>query len=423
MAVLIGFAILLVMGLPVAFVLGMTGFLHLIAIDNEMFFRVFPQRMFSALDSFSLLAIPFFVLTGEIMNQGGITTRLIGLVRNLVGHMRGGLAYVNIVVGLFLAAIVGSANAEAAIRSKIIVPEMVKDGYDDDYAAAITATSSIIGPIIPPSMVFIVYGVIAGTSIGALFLAGIVPGLLITGAQLAVAYWYAKRKNFPVRPRSSMKNALSSLVMSIPALLIPLVIIGGVLSGVFTPTESGAIAVVIALLIGFFFYRTLKISHLKSILLDTGIISASVMLIISYANILGWTLAMERVPSTIASALLGISDNPYVILLLINILLLILGMFMETFSAMIILVPVLLPVIVELGIDPVHFGLIMCLNLTIGLITPPVGVTLFVTSDITKVPIERLIKASTPFVIASIVVLLVVTYWEDAVMFFPRLWM
>ncbi|WP_134704719.1 TRAP transporter large permease [Ammoniphilus sp. YIM 78166] len=409
----------LVAGIPIAMVLGLTSVVYILISGNFAFLMNVPQRMFIAADNFSLMAIPLFILAGELMNSGGITKRLTDFSRSLIGHLRGGLAYVNILVSMFLSAIIGSANAVAAIQSTSMVPEMKKDKYDEDYSAAVTAASSIMGPIIPPSMVFIVYGVSASASIGALFIAGIIPGLLLFLAFMVIAYFYARKKNFPTKERVPLSGILQSTLKAIPCLIIPIVIVGGIVSGSFTPTEAGAIGSFIAFVVGMFVYRELKWVDLPGIFTRMGLVTASIMIIVATANIFGWTLAIERIPQMIAEGILNISTNPLVVLLIINILLLIVGCFLEPFAAIIILVPVLLPVITQLGIDPVHFGVIVTLNLVIGLITPPVGIVLFVISGITKVPLSNLSRSVLPFIGAAIVVLLIVTYWPDLILYLP----
>ncbi|MGM8365264.1 TRAP transporter large permease [Virgibacillus sp. W0181] len=420
MSIALIFMVLLLAGVPVAFVLGLTSVFYLLVSGNYDFFLTIPQRMISAPNNFSLLAIPLFVLAGEIMNSGGITKRLADFSRALVAHLRGGLAYVNILVSAFLSAIVGSANAVAAIQSTFMVPEMKKDNYDEDYSAAVTAGGSIMGPIIPPSLIFILYGVAASTSIGALFLAGIIPGIMLTLGFFALAFIYAKKKGFPVKERASMQTVFKSFLMALPALLVPFLIIGGIFSGQFTPTEAGAIGSVIAFIVGMYVYKELKISNMPNVLIRTGVISASVLIINSTASVFSWTITMEGIPQMIAEGLTSISEKPWVILLIINILLLIVGMFLEPLSAIIILVPILLPVVEVLGIDPIHFGVVVSLNLTIGLITPPVGLVLFVVSGITKVSFVRLSKAIIPFALVAIVVLLIITYIPAIVTFIPE---
>ncbi|MDQ0341181.1 tripartite ATP-independent transporter DctM subunit [Caldalkalibacillus uzonensis] len=418
--IIITFLILLIVGVPIAFVLGLSSIFYILVSENFSFLINVPQRMIAAANNFSLMAIPFFVLAGELMNNGGITGRLTNFARSLVAHFRGGLAYVNILVSMFLSSIVGSANAVAAIQSSSMVPEMKKDGYSNEYSSAVTAASSIMGPIIPPSMVFIVYGVAAGTSIGALFLAGIVPGILLGIAFMVISYFYAKKKNYPTKVRSSINDMLKSFIIASPALTIPVLIIVGIVTGSFTPTEAGAMGSLIAFILGMFIYRDLKWNHLPGIFMRTGLITATIMIIVATANIFGWTLTMERIPQMIAETLLALSENPLVILLIINLLLLLVGMFLEPFAAIIILVPVLLPIIEQLGIDPVHFGVIVTLNLVIGLITPPIGIVLFVVSGATKVSVSQLSSAVVPFIIASVIVLLFVTYIPEIVLYLPQ---
>jgi len=422
MVLALAFAIFLALGIPIAYVLGLTGLTHIIYSGNFSFLMNIPQRMFVASDNFNLMAIPFFMLAGELMNFGGITIRLINLARALVGHLKGGLAYVNIFASMILAALMGSANAEASAMSKILVPAMIEDGYDKEFSTAVTAASSIMGPVIPPSMTMIIYAVAAGASIGELFLAGVVPGVLLAISFSILAYYYARKRNYPVKEkRASMSEVMKAVLSSGPALLVPIIMMGGIITGVFTPTEAAAIASFVAFIVGMFIYKELKLEHLPQVFFSTAVVTSSIMLIVATANIFGWTLAIEQIPQAIAHKILSISSNPIIILLMINVFLLIVGAVMETFAAIIILVPVFLPIMGQLGIDPTHFGLIVCLNLVIGLITPPLGVVLFVTSAINNISVEKLAKAVMPFVLASVVVLMIVTYLPDLILFIPRL--
>ena len=414
------FIVLLFVGVPVALVLGFTGFAHIL-FTNPDTLAIIPQRMISVVNNFTLLAIPFFVLAGELMNSAGITAKLVSLSRNIIGHLRGGLGYVNIMVGLFLGAILGSAAAEAAIRGSTIAPEMEKeDGYEREVAGAITATSSSLGPIFPPSIVFVLYAVLANVSIGAMFLAGIIPALLIALVHMIFIYFYARRKGLRKLPLPSFKKFLVSFLQAVPALLVPVIILGGIFSGFFTATESGAIACLLALIIGLV-TKNIKLSNLPTIFLKAGISTAAISFIVATSNILGWSLAFEQIPQKASELFLAISENPYIVLLLINALLLVVGMFLDITAAMLIMVPVLVPVILTLGIDPVHFGIIISLNLVIGLCTPPVGTVLFITANVVKVSLQRLIVASIPLIGWLLIVLLFVTYIPSNSLFLPKL--
>ncbi|MEW6276232.1 MAG: TRAP transporter large permease [Bacillota bacterium] len=417
----IGFVLLLLIGVPIAFVLGLTGVIHMYSTGNYLLFNNVAQRMFTGIDTFSLMAVPLFILAGDLMNSGGLTVRLVNFARALIGHLRGGLAYVSIMVSMFMAAIVGSATAVTALQCNTLVPEMVRDDYEEDFAVAVATGSSIMGPIIPPSMFFVVYGVVAGVSIGGLFIGGVIPGVLLGLSMMVVAYFYIKKKGYPVKPRASLRTLGKVTVEALPALLLPLIIMGGILSGVFTPTECGGAAVFVALIVGFFVYRELTWKKIPKILGQTAITTASILLVVATANIFGWTLAIEQIPQKIAQLMLSISTNKYVLLFIINIFLLIVGCIMEAFAAIVILVPVFKPIIAQLGIDPLHFGMVVCFNLIVGMITPPVGLCLFVASSITKLTIEKITRAIFPFICVSVVVLLLVTYLPTLSVWLPRL--
>ena len=421
MIIALTFVLFLIIGLPIAFALGATGVVHALIMGEVSLFTMLPQRMFSATNSSSLMAIPLFVLAGELMGVGGITEKLADVARSFIGHVKGGIAYTTVVVGFFLGALLGSANAAAALIGRIMKPEMDKDGYDEEFSSCLTAATSILGPIIPPSMVYIVYGVTAQVSIGDMFFAGIVPGLMLVVAFMVVIYITSKKNNvkWPVREKANFKTKITSVFQGIPALLIPIIILGGIVGGVTTPTESAAVASFVAFLVGLLVYKKLKFKHIPGILERTAVTTSSIMIIVALANILGWTMALDQIPQRIASCLLSISNNSYVLLLLINALLLIVGMIMETFAAIIILVPVLLPVITSVGIDPLHFGIVMSLNLVIGLITPPVGVALFTTASVTGVSLGKLIKPIWKWVGVSVVVLIIITYMPKIVTFLP----
>ncbi|HWO96594.1 MAG TPA: TRAP transporter large permease [Bacillus sp. (in: firmicutes)] len=419
--VILMFFVFLLIGIPISLVLGMTTILYFLLVGDSMLLESTPMRLYSGLENFGLLAIPLFMLAGELMNGGGITTRLVKFTKVLIGHVRGGLAYVTVVSNMFLASILGSANAQAAMMSKVMVPEMEKEGYDKEFSSALTLASSIVAPIIPPSMIFIIYGTLSGTSIGGLFMAGIIPGIMYGVGFISLIAFLGYKHNFPKSERATGKEIMQSMLDVLPALLVPFIIIVGILSGIFTATESAAIACAIAFLIGVFWYRELKWKEIPQILINTVISTATVTFLIAMANIFGWMIAFEQIPQLIANGMLSLSENPFVFLLLVNLMLLLLGMVLDGIAALIILTPVLMPLVTAFQIDPIHFGVIICINLTIGLLTPPVGTGLFIVSSIAEVKFERLVKATMPFLIMGIVILFVLTYWEDSVMLVPRL--
>lgn len=420
--VAIVFAVLLIIGLPIAFVLGATGLTHLLILGNEAFYPVAIQRMFSGINSFSLMAIPFFVLAGELMNRGRVTDKLVDLARECIGHKRGGLAYTAVLVAMFLSAILGSANAVCAILCSVLVPEMVKDKYSPEFSTSLIASSAIIGPIIPPSVTFILYAVLAGTSVNALFMGGIIPGVLLGIGYMVVIFLTARKENFPkYKEKLELSKVVKAAVYALPALIIPLVIVGGILTGIFTPTESGAIACFVAFIAGMFIYKSLKWSDLPKVLLDTGILTSAIMLIIAMGNVLGWTLAIDQIPQLLSSSILAVTDNPHIVMILILFALLIIGMFMEAFASMVIFVPVFAPLALAVGINDVHFGLVFSLMISVALITPPVGMCLFVSSNITGVPLGKLSRSIVPFVVVSFIVVLLIAFIPKLVLFLPEM--
>lgn len=410
MITLILFFLLLILGVPIAIVLGLTTVIYVLTTGNIGMFESLPQRLFNGIQNFSLLAIPMFVLVGELMNTGGITNRLIRFSSVVFGSVRGGLAYVNVAANMFLASIMGSATAQTAVMSRTIVPEMEKQGYSRDFASALTAASSIVGPLIPPSMPFIIYGVLAGVSISKLFMAGIVPGILFGVAFALMIYVIAMKQNFPRSARPGWGQVWKDTLNVLPALAIPTIIMVGILMGIFTATESAAIAALLAFLVGAFIYRELKIKNLPKILMNTVITSATVAFLITVSNLFGWVLTYEKIPQLIAKTILAFAESPWAFLLLVNLILFIVGMFLDGVAALILLVPILYPIAMKYGIDPVHFGVLITINLTIGLMTPPVGTVLFVTSALAEVKIERLVKALLPFLIMAFAVLFLITY-------------
>ncbi|QTL97514.1 TRAP transporter large permease subunit [Iocasia frigidifontis] len=416
------FAILLILGVPIGFSLGITSLFSIIKSNMPVLFNIMPQRFFSGIDMFPIMAMPFFIIAGDLMNRCKITDSLIEFSNVLVGHIRGGLAHANIVASILFAGITGAAVADSAALGSVLIPAMEKDGYDKDFSAAITAASSIIGPIIPPSTIMIIYGSIMGVSIAGLFAAGVMPGILIGLFLMLMTYFISLRRNYPKnKSRASLKEIWNTLKKSILALILPVIILGGIIGGVFTPTEAAAVSVLYAFIIGFFVTRTLKLADLPAIFLNCAKNTGIIFLIMSAASILSFFLASERIPELLSGLMLSISNNPYVVLFLINILLLIVGMFMDITAALLILAPILHPVAVNLGINPLHFAIIMIVNLNLGLMTPPLGACLFVVCGITELSLEEVAKAIWPFIVMEVAVLFIITFVPEIVMFIPRL--
>ena len=414
------FLLTLASGIPVAFCLALTSLVTLLVIGDIPLILI-PQRMFTGMDSFPLLAVPLFIMAGDLMNASGITDRIIRLSTALVGSIRGGLAHVNVVTSMFFAGLSGSAVADTAALGSILIPAMKKDGYDSTFSAAITSASSVIGPIIPPSIPVIIYAMISSVSVGGLFLAGVVPGVLIGLSLMVVSYFICRRKGYGTkRPFASKKELFQSLKGGIIPILMPLIIMGGILSGVFTATEAASIAVAYALVVGIFVLRSLKLKNLPSLFFRSMVTTSTILMVLACANIFSWILSTQQIPQALVGVVVSWAPNPYVLLLLINIILLVVGCFLEGISALIIMVPILLPLAHHAGIDPLHFGIIVVMNLMIGLITPPLGICLFVVSSVAKVDLMKLIRASLPFVFVEIAALMIVTYIPEIVLFIPR---
>ncbi|WP_163538184.1 TRAP transporter large permease [Gracilibacillus sp. YIM 98692] len=414
--------ILLCINVPIAISTGLA-VLAGIALSENLSLIVMAQRMFAGIDSFTLIAIPLFILTGRLMALGGITKDLIVLSRALVGFLRGGLAYVNIVSSMIFAGITGSAASDSSSVGSILIPAMTKRGYEKDFSVAVTATSSTIGVMIPPSIPMVIFGVSAGVSIGQLFIGGIVPGLLVAIALCTVTYFIAKKRDYPVEERLPVKDSIKVLLRSIPSLMTIIIIIGGIISGIFTATEAAGVAVLYSFLLGVFYYKELKFKDIPGIIVDVGITTGMVALMISTASALGYLFAIEGIPQMIGDFILSITDNKILILILLNILLLCIGFFLDLSPAVIIFTPILLPIVTQIGIDPVHFGVMMIINLAIGLFTPPVGVVLFVSCSIANISVTKAIKAIMPYFISMIVILLLITYVPQLVTFLPNLLM
>ena len=413
--------VLFLIGIPIIFVLDLVSFAYVMISENYNMMIVFPHRMFKGMDMFVLLAIPLFTLAGNLMNAGGISGRLIDLVKSAIGHITGGLAQVNIGASMLFSGISGSAVADSSAMGSILIPAMVKDGYAPDFSAAITSVSSTVGPIIPPSIPFVIYASIGSVSVASLFMAGVFPGLLLGFSLMIAAYFYAKRRGIPKSGSFVFSHFMTNLIRAIPALLFPLIILYGILGGIFTPTEAAAIAVVYAVVIGFFVHRELTLKSLMDNIVDTGILLGALAPIISTAAIFSWILGAESASTVITNVLFSFSQNKYLILLIINVFLLLVGMVLEPASAIILFTPILLPIATQLGVDPVHFGAILVLNLIIGLSTPPVGVCLFIGCRIACVSLEKISRAAFPFLVVAVIVLLIVTYTPKLVMYLPGL--
>ena len=405
----ISMIILLIVGVPIAFVLCGSSIIAILS-TGDIHNAIVIQRMFSGSGSFTLLAIPFFVLAGNLMSSGGISKRLVNLCNSLFGHISGGLAMVAIITCAFFAAISGSSAATAAAVGTIIIPEMLKHKYDKDFAGATVASSAELGVIIPPSIGLIQYGVATGTSISDLFMAGFLPGIFICLVLCVVAHFLCKKQGFEPSEKATRQEKIHAFKDAILAILMPVIILGGIYSGVFTPTEAAVIAVFYGLIVGVFVYKEIKLSDIPRILTDSAITMSTVLLIMSASTIFGWILTKLQIPQAVAKGFLGISASKYVFLLLVNVLLLFIGMFCEAGAAMVILAPLLAPVAQTLGIDLVHFGIIMMANLAIGMMTPPVGVNLYVVCDTAKVKIEGMFPYLVKYFLALVAGVLIITY-------------
>lgn len=406
----ITFAVFIVINVPLAIGMGLAS-LAAIAITAKVPLFLVAQRMFTGLDSFTLLAIPLFMIAGRLMERGGISKRLISLATNMIGSVTGGLAMVAVLSCMFFSAISGSAPATVVAIGAIMVPAMIKAGYDKDFAIALMAAAGTIGVIIPPSIPLVTYGVSMGVSIGDLFKAGLIPGFVMGLSLMVTCYVIAKKRGYKGTAKPTLKGFLSSLKDSIWGLMMPLIILGGIYGGIFTPTEAAAVACVYSLFVGAFIYKELTFKEMVTSLHEAGVTSAMVMLIISTATVMGWIFTTEQIPMTVATSISSIAHSPVMFLLLVNLVLLITGCFMELNASIIILGPIFLPLVLKMGIDPVQFGIIMVVNMTIGLITPPLGVNLFVAGSLREdVKFKKIIIAVLPFLAVLLIDLLLFTY-------------
>lgn len=420
---LIAFGILIVclmLNVPIAFSLGISTVGAILASDGVPM-MVLAQRMFYGLDTFTLISVPLFVLAGRLMALGGVTRDLLNLANVFVGWMRGGLAYINIVASMIFAGITGTAASDSSSIGSILVPAMIDRGYEKDFTVAVTATSSTIGIMIPPSVPMVLYGVAAGESVGDLFMAGIIPGFLVGGALMLVTAVFAKKRNYPAEELLPWRESLKIVIKGIPAMMTVFIIIGGILGGFFTPTEAAGIATVYTLLLGIYYYKELHWRDVPGILKESAVTMGLVAVMVSTATALGWVFTSQNIPHAIATAIASVTTNKYIILLLINALLLFVGTWMDLTPAVLIFTPILLPIATSVGMDPIHFGVMMVVNLAIGLFTPPVGICLFITCGIAKIRIQDTIKAFIPFFVAMLVVLMIVTFVPPVSMLLPTL--
>ncbi len=413
------FLVLLLVGVPIAFSLGIASLSYLLLAGIPL--TIVPQRLYSGIDTFVLLCIPGFVLAGNLMNVGNITEHIVRFSNALVGHIRGGLGLANVGGSMIFGGISGTAVADAASIGSVMIPGMAKSGYDKPFSAAVTAASSTIGPIIPPSVPMIIAGSLTGVSVGRMFLAGAIPGLLLGVAMMVTVYLLAIRRGYPKERRVSLPQLLREGRTAFWALLMTAIILYGIIGGFFTPTEASIVASLYALVVGMYVYKGLSWRKLPAILTDTVLTSSALLLLVGLANLFGWILTSEQIPQMVASGILSISENPLVVILILNLIMLCVGAFMETIAALIILFPALLGVATGVGMDPVHFAVMAVLNLMIGLTTPPVGVCLFVVSGIGNLQVLTVARAIMPFLICNLAVLLLVAYVPAISMWLPNL--
>ena len=403
----------LLLSVPIAIVLALTAIWYIWESGNIVLFDSFAQKMFGGLENYGLLAIPLFMLTGELMNEGGMTKRLVALARIFVGGFRGGLAYINLLANMFMAAIVGSATAQIAVMSRAMAPAMEEEGYDRGFAAATTAAGGLLAPVIPPSMMFVIFGVLAQIPIGDMFLAGIVPGLMLALAFSLVITFVGWSQQFPKGSWLSPKEAVRAFLDALPALLIPLAIIGGILFGIATPTESAAVASLVAFLVGWLVYEELKPTQLAEMFKRTAANASMILFMIAAASVFGWVIIYEEVPQTLAALVTSVTSNPFVFLLIVNAALLLVGMVIDGIAAIILITPILLPIATgSYDISPYQFGIVICLNLVLGLLTPPVGVGLYIASSMSGTPAGAILKSLWPFLVAVALVLVMLSYFE-----------
>lgn len=413
------FLVLLLIGVPIAFSLGLSSLFYLFT--NNIPLTVISQKFYSGMDSFTLLCIPGFMLAGALMNGGGITRRILNFCNSFLGHFRGSLALVNIVASMLFAGISGTAIADVCSLGSMLIPAMVDDGYDDDFSVAVTAASSVVGPIIPPSVPMVIAGSCVSISVGKMFQAGIIPGILLGMALCIPTYIISVKRNYPRHDRAGWKVRLETTKDAIWAMLMPVILLGGILSGVFTPTEASIVTCVYALVVGVFVYKEIQITDVPRIVWENIRACASIIVLIGLANVFAYILTAERIPQMVANSILSITDNRIVVILLINVVLLFVGMFMESLAAILITFPVLLPVATAVGMEPVHFALMAILNLMLGLTTPPVGMCVCTGAQIGKISAFKAFKATIPFLATSLIVLMLVSFIPQLTLWIPSI--
>lgn len=421
---LIAFVLFLLLGMPIPFVLGSTGLAHILNMDPNLL-SVVPQRIFAGINSSSLSAIPFFIMAGELMGESGVSKRLLQFVRDIIGWVKGGLGYATLLIAGILSSVLGSPNAVSSILCKTMIPDMKKDGYDEEFTGALIAASGVLD-ILPPSSALVIYSVIASTSIQKMYASAVIPCFLLMIGYGVLVYLYVRKNNIKTidekgEPyRFDVKRAFRSFIGAIPALLVPAIMVGGSMSGIFTPTEAGAISCVAALVAGII-YKTLDLKKVPSMLGKAAASSAVILFIIAMGNILGYSMAVDKIPQLISGAILGLTASKELIILLMLLVLVVVGCLMESTAGIMIFAPVMIPIATAIGMDPIHFGLVFTLMMTVALITPPVGMLLFVTSNVGKIPIGKLFKRILPFALVALAITMALAYVEDLVMFVPRM--
>jgi tripartite ATP-independent transporter DctM subunit len=419
--ILIIWLIMLLLGTPIYVSLGITGILYLIT--NDLSLLTVPQRVANAANSFPLLAAPFFILMGNVMNNSGVTRRMFNFASVLVGWMRGGLGHANVVGSMFFAGMSGSAVADAGGLGNIEIQAMKESGYEVDFAAAVTASSAVIGPIIPPSLPMVIYAVLANVSLGRLFLGGFIPGVLMGIALMVLVAIYAHKRNYPKMPFPSISIIWKAFIDSFWAILAPVILFVGITAGIFTPTEAAIVAAFYSIIVGAFIYKEFKLRDFPKMILMTIETNGVVLALVMTAVLFGWVLAVAGIPQAMANFLISVSSSKFIFIAIINVFLLFVGCFMEGNAAQMILVPILAPIALTMGLDPIQFGVMVVFNLMVGTVTPPVGIVLFVTANVANISFERVLKATVPFLIPLIVVLLLVAYWPPLTTFVPNLFL